>query len=191
MAIDRRPKLTDEHRAFLVRELACYSTPKQAADALKERYGITITAQAAEHYDPAKSAASESEKWKEMFDGCRRKFLDHVEDSVPEANKAVRVKNLAAWSRTLEKKDSYMAAATLYEQIAKELGNVHTNRREFTGRDGKPLQIQDVSEMTPEQVNDELRAIAKDPAGRAMILGMLATSEEEAPATPPPAAPKT
>jgi len=190
MPVDRRPKLTDEHRAFLVRELACYATPKQAADALSERYGITITAQSAEHYDPSKHAAGQSEKWQEMFDGCRRKFLDHVEDSVPEANKAVRVRNLASWSRTLERKASYMAAAELYEHIAKELGNVHTNRREHSGPGGKPFQVQDVSEMTPEQVNDELRAIAQDPAGRALMLGILA-SDDESPAIQPPTAPKT
>jgi len=47
--------------------------------------------------------------------------------------------------------------ADMTERQAKEMGNVHTNRREFTGKDRGPIQYQDVDNMTDEQIDDELR----------------------------------
>ena len=46
-----KPKLEDVHRAFLVREMACFSGPAEAAEALKEVFDVEITPQAAQHYD--------------------------------------------------------------------------------------------------------------------------------------------
>ena len=54
---------------------------------------------------------------------------------------------------------NYMAMADMLERIAKEVGNVHTNRREFTGKDQGPIKYQDVETMTEEQIEDELKQI--------------------------------
>ena len=50
----------------------------------------------------------------------------------------------------------------VWKRIAKEMGNVHTNRREFMGKSGGPIQYRDMSEMTDEQVESELRELASD-----------------------------
>ena len=40
---------------------------------------------------------------------------------------------------------------------------MHTNRREFTGKDQGPIQFQNVAEITDEQIDDELRSYGIDP----------------------------
>lgn len=155
---DSKPKLTDVHRDFLVRELACYSTPKEVADLLKETYGVTITPQSVEYYDPAKPAGKKgkplSKKWADRHAAYRKAFLTDIEQHVPTANKSVRVREYDKLYRRAKARGNDVLAASHLEHIAKEVGNVHTNRREHTGRDGKPLQFEDVTLRT----EDELRA---------------------------------
>ena len=153
-------KLKDHHRAFLVREFACFATPMEAADALREEYGIEIAPQSAQHYDATSGAGSDAaKKWHDLFDVSRQAFLDEVSERIPHAHKAVRIKKLARASDAFERNKNYMAMARMLEQIAKEVGNVHTNRREFTGKDRGPIKYQDVDTMTDDEIDQELRRI--------------------------------
>ena len=153
-------KLNDDHRAFLVREFACFSTPMQAADALREEYGIEITPQAAQHYDAASGAGSRAAKrWHELFDVSRQAFLDDVKARVPESYKAVRIQELARASRIFKKRGNYLAQANMLERIAKEMGNVYSNRREVTGRDRGPIKYSEIATMTDEQIDLELKQL--------------------------------
>jgi hypothetical protein len=151
-------KLKDEHRAFLVGRLAVYDTPKQAADALKAAYGVEISPQGAEAYDPTKRAGNRlSERWRKLFDATRSSFLDNVED-IPAANKAVRVRKLARAADAFEQRGNYIAMARMLEQIAKETGGSFDNLRkiEHTGKVGGPIQKEDVTGMTQEQLKAEI-----------------------------------
>lgn len=153
-------KLNDDHRTFLVREFACFATPTEAADALSKEFGVEITPQSAQHYDATSSAGRRSsQKWQDLFTTCRDAFLRDVTDRIPEAHKAVRVQDLAKAARVFKKQENYMAMARMLEQIAKEVGNVHTNRRELTGKESGPVKYQDVDDMTSEQVDQELEEI--------------------------------
>ena len=157
MAKSHAKKLKDYHRAFLVREFACFSTPMEAADALRQEYGIEIAPQSAQHYDATSFAGSRAaKKWIELFGVARTAFLEDVETRVPEAYKAVRIHELAKASRKFKKNGNYMAMADMFERIAKESGNVHTNRREFTGKDSGPIKVEAVSDMTDAQIDAEL-----------------------------------
>ena len=160
MVQSRANKLKDYHRAFLVRELACYASPKEAADALRTEYGIEIAPQSAQHYDATSHAGSKAaKKWIELFGVARKAFLDDVETRVPEAYKAVRIHELAKASRKFKKNGNYMAMADMFERIAKEVGSVHTNRREFTGKDRGPIKVEAVHDMTDEQIDAELERL--------------------------------
>jgi len=164
MAAKTGKKLKAVHRAFLTKQLACYASPKEAAEALREDYGIDITAQSAEHYDPTKHAGrSCAKQWRELFVHTRAEFLAHIDKHVPEANKAVRVRQLANASRVFKRANNYVGMADMLERIAKEVGNVHTNRREVTGKGGGPIKYQDIDLMTEDQVDDELRRYGFDP----------------------------
>ena len=158
-------KLKDHHRAFLVGEFGCFATPQEAADALREEFGIEIAPQSAQHYDATSHAGTRAaKKWRDLFAVCREAFLEDVKDKVPHAHKALRIKKLARAADAFESNKNYLAMARMLEQIAKEVGNVHTNRREFTGRDRGPIKYQPVSEMTNEELDDELRRHGIDPA---------------------------
>ena len=162
-------KLKDHHRSFLVREFACFASPKEAANALKQEFGTEISPQGAQHYDVTSGAgARAAKKWRELFDFSRQAFLDDVEKRVPEAYKAVRIQELAKASRAFKKKENYLAMARMLELIAKECGNVHTNRREFTGKDRGPIKYQDVETMTDEQIDQELKQLLAQ-SGRAPV----------------------
>lgn len=156
----KRKRLTDREKAFVVQELACFGTPKQVAEALMEEYGVQLAPQNIEAYDPGKRAGQHlSAKWRELFEHTRSAFLDHVESSVPHANKAVRVKKLARAADAFENRGNYLAMADMLERIAKEMGNVHTNKRQLTGANDGPIQYQDVDNMTPEQQRAELASL--------------------------------
>ncbi len=155
-------KLKDHHRTFLVRELACFAGPTEAAAALKEEYGIDISPQGAQHYDVTKDAGRRgqvAQKWHTLFHASRAAFLDNVVATIPEAHKSVRIQELAKASRQFKKKENYLAMARMLEQIAKEVGNVHTNRHELTGRDRGPIKYQAVDDLTDEQINQEIEQI--------------------------------
>ncbi len=155
-----RKKLNDVHRAFLVEKLACFMSPKEAAEALSQEHGVTVAPQSAERYDPYKKAGSHiAPKWKSLFDHTRQAFLDHVEDQIPESNKAVRVQELAIAARHFKARGNYIAMANMLEKIAREMGGAFTNRREVTGKDRGPIKHADVSEMTDEQIDSELERL--------------------------------
>lgn len=167
MLINKRPvaKLKEHHRAFLVQQFACYASPKEAADALREEYGIEIAPQSAQHYDATSGAGSvAAKKWRDLFYVSRQAFLDDVTNRVPLAHKSVRIKKLARAADAFENSKNYLAMARMLEQIAKELGNVHTNRRELTGKNGGAIAYSAVEEMTDEELEAEIRSFGIDPA---------------------------
>ena len=156
-----REKLNEHHRAFLVRAFACYSGPAEAVKGLHDAFGIDITVQGAQHYDADSLRGKQklAQKWQEMFARTREAFLEDVVKTVPYAEKSVRIKELADAAKAFKEHNNFMAMAKMLEQIAKEVGNVHTNRHELTGRDGAPIKFQDVGDMTDEQIKEELERL--------------------------------
>lgn len=143
-------KLGDEQKTYVVQQLAAYETPSDVAAQVKERWGIEISKQAVEAYDPTKWAGRDlAKKWSAAFDLARKAYLEDL-DGVPEAHKAVRVKQLARMARQASERGNVVLAADLLAQIAKEVGGAFTNRTELTGKGGGPIQH---TELT----DDELR----------------------------------
>ena len=160
MTKPNKKRLTDIEKTFVVQELGCFGSPKEVSEALTEEYGVQLAPQNIECYDPHKRAGKHlGKKWRELFEHTRQAFLDHVEKTVPHAYKAVRVRKLAKAADAFEDRGNYMAMASMLERIAKEMGNVHTNRREFTGKDAGPIQYEDVRDMTDEQIEQELEKL--------------------------------
>ena len=62
-------------KVFIVQSLACFDTPQQVADAVKQRFGIEIERQQCENYDPTKYAGRNlSKKLKDLFERTRKDF---------------------------------------------------------------------------------------------------------------------
>lgn len=132
-------KLTDEVQTFVVTSLAMFDTPSTVADAVKKDYGVEITRQAVECYDPTKKAGAKlAEKWKSLFDEARKAFIEDTA-TIAISHKAVRLRALQRMAEKAEDMRNLPLAAQLLEQAAKEVGGAFTNRREHTGKDGAPL----------------------------------------------------
>lgn len=130
--------LTIEVKAFIVQALACFDTPTQVAQSVKQEFGIEITRQHVAQNDPTKVAgANLAKKWKELFDETRRRFREEVSE-IPIANKAFRLRTLDRMATKAEGMKNMALAAQLMEQAAKEMGGAYTNRQQVdhTNSDG-------------------------------------------------------
>lgn len=136
-----KQKLPDEVKAFIVSALACYDTPSVVAAAVKAEFSIEVSRQAVEAYDPTKKQGAKlSKALKALFEKSRDAFRKDTDD-IPASHKSVRIRRLGRMAETLEARGNYLAAAQLYEQIAREMGDGYTNKQkhELSGKDGAPL----------------------------------------------------
>ena len=150
-------KLDNEQKAFIVERLAVWESPSEVAKAVKAEFGTEISRQAIERYDPEKHAGRDlGARWRERFWRAREAFRRDLE-AVPEVHKPVRVRRLAEMSRAAQARGNAVLAAALLEQIAKEVGNVYSNRRELTGTGGGPIDTKNSTEqLTDEQLDARL-----------------------------------
>jgi hypothetical protein len=151
--------LNKDAKLFIVGQLACFDTLKQVQEAVKERFGLTLSFQQISNYDPSTvNGGRLSPELKEVFAKRRKLFLDDVE-SIPIANRAVRLRMLNRAAVAAEQANNKVLMANLVEQAAKETGGAYTNRlkHEHTGRDGGPLQQVTMS-------TEEFRKVARDVA---------------------------
>jgi hypothetical protein len=134
--------LSDDVKTFIVQALACFDTPSQVSDAVKEQFGVSLARQQCEGYDPTKkSAHGLAKKWRELFEETRKQFLDET-GRIPIANQAYRLRVLDRLVVKAEKQGNAAMVSQLLEQAAKESGGAFTNkhRMEHTGKDGAPIE---------------------------------------------------
>ena len=86
--------LREPVKIFIVQSLACFETPQQVADAVKQEYGIEIDRRQCAAYDPTKPAGKNLiKKLRDLFIRTRKDFKSNIYD-IPLANKAVRLNEL-------------------------------------------------------------------------------------------------
>lgn len=133
--------LPDEVKRFAVQQLACYDTPSQVQKAIKEEFGLEVTRQQLQAYDPATVAGVRmSKKLKDLFAATRKAFLEDV-STIPIAQQSFRLRSLQRLHQRAVEQGNAVVAAQLLEQASKEIGGAFTNRRELTGKDGKDLPV--------------------------------------------------
>ena len=134
--------LTDQQKAAIVQGLARYDSPAAVREMVKEEFGIEPSPQQLSYYNPenAQGGRELGEKWRTLFIETREAFVSSVAGEAA-AHKAVRVRRLSRWADRAERMGNIPLAQSLYEQIAKEMGEAYTNRRllEHTGKDGGPI----------------------------------------------------
>lgn len=136
-------RLGDDAKALVVAQLAAFETPSQVAAMVKEEFGVEVSPQAVQAYDPTKRAGRNlSQRWRIEFEKAREAFRVDL-DSIPIANKAVRLQRLQRMLDAAEKMRNLPLAAQLLEQAAREVGGSYSNRQkhEVTGKDGGPVAV--------------------------------------------------
>ncbi|MDC4535372.1 DUF2280 domain-containing protein [Acinetobacter baumannii] len=86
--------LKEPVKIFIVQSLACFDTPQQVVEAVREEFNIELTRQQVASYDPTKATCRAlSKKLTALFNKTREDFKKNVYD-IPLANKAYRLKEL-------------------------------------------------------------------------------------------------
>lgn len=154
--------LKDDQKLYVVQALACFDTPSQVIEAVKHEFGIDVTAQQLQAYNPAtKAGARMSQRLKDIFEATRKRFLEEVGE-IPIANQSYRLRQLQRMAQEAMRRKNIVLAASLLEQAAKEAGGMFTNRRqmEHTGKDGGPITTAavDLSGLSDEALAELMRA---------------------------------
>lgn len=121
--------LRDDVKAFVVPALACFDTPSQVVASVKAEFGLEVSRQQCEAYDPTKYVGRNLHaKWKTLFEDTRRRFREDTAE-IPIANRAFRLRALGRMAEKAENMKNMALTAQLLEQAAKEVGDVYVNRR--------------------------------------------------------------
>jgi hypothetical protein len=117
--------LSEEVKTFIVRRLACFRTPTEAAQEVKEEFGLVVTRQAVRSFNPLQCPVAK--KWKAIFEATRKAYLESVADEGV-SYQAHRVRELGELYRRAKAKNNIPLAADLLERVARELGGSYTNK---------------------------------------------------------------
>ena len=129
--------LKKEIKLYIVRSLAIFNTPSETVELVHQEYGVKVTKQQCEKYDPTKrSGENLSEEFRIDFEKTREMFLGKPK-AIPIANLAVRLQRYESQYQKHSK--NRVAALSILKQAAEDMGGKYTNRTEHTGKDGTPL----------------------------------------------------
>lgn len=120
-------KLTDAHKAFIVNQLAAFSTPSEVAVLVKEQFEIEIGRDQVAKYHP-EASEKPAKKWIAMFEKARKRFLKDTSD-IAISHRAFRLKELEDMRRRAKARGNLKQAAELMEQAAKEQGDSFSNKQ--------------------------------------------------------------
>lgn len=125
--------LTDAAKRFIVQALACYDTPTQVAEAVKEEFGVEVHRAQVAQYDPTKQAGrSLAKKWRVLFDDTRKRFREEAAE-IPIAQRAYRLRKMGQIAAKAEQMRNLPLVLQILEQAAKETGDAYVNHKASTG----------------------------------------------------------
>ena len=146
--------LKKEVKLFIVRSLAVFNTPTETAELVHQDYGVVVTKQQCEKYDPTKrSGENLSPELKAEFEATREEFLEKPKN-IPIANLSVRLQRMENQYQKHGK--NRVAALSILKQAAEDVGGKYTNKQEITGAGGGTLQTTTV-QATQAQVDEAVR----------------------------------
>lgn len=114
-----------EQKRFIVESLAAFCSPTEVAHAVKENYGLTMSPQAVQCYDPTRRAGYRlNDDLYEIFKRAREKHLEQI-GNIGIAHRRFRLEKLDEAVRELRDKGAYLQMAKLLEIAAKEVGDYY------------------------------------------------------------------
>jgi len=170
-------KLKEAQKQFIVQELACFRTPTQVAEAVKDEFNIDVERTQIQFYDPTKRPFNKKlpKKWKTIFEATRKEYVEQAA-AVPVANKVYRLEIIQRVLNRLEeaKLKNNQAILQTLEQAAKEVGGLYTNKREHSGPNGGaiPVNMNDKSKELAGQMLKKLldKGMEEDEARASLVL---------------------
>lgn len=137
--------LKEPVKMFIVQSLACFETPQQVVDAVRERYGIEIDRQQVASYDPTKATCRGiSKALKKLFEDTRRDFRANIEN-IAIANKAFRLMELQKMYEDSGK--NKRAKQNLLKQAFQETDG-RVTKQEITGPNGGSIKTENTNNLS-------------------------------------------
>lgn len=153
--------LAENVKLRIVQALACFDTPSQAAKMVKAEFGLDVSPQQCEAYDPNKRIGQKlSEKFRLIFAETRKTFLEDT-SLIGVSHRAVRLRTLQRLIDKAETQGNISMVAQLLEQVAKETGDSYTNRQKVSVN--ATVERREPRELTDEELAVELAKYGIEP----------------------------
>lgn len=161
--------LKEPVKMFIVQSLACFDTPQQVVEAVKQEYKLEISRQQVALYDPTKVAGRNlSKKLKDLFNRTRKDFRENIED-IAIANKAFRLRELQKMYEDSGR--NKRAKQNLLKQAFQETDG-RVTRQEVTGANGGPIKTDNEHRpVQPTLTPEELATMTPQELSRLVITG--------------------
>ena len=161
--------LKEPVKMFIVQSLACFDTPQQVVEAVKQEYELEISRQQVALYDPTKVAGRNlSKKLKDLFNRTRKDFRENIED-IAIANKAFRLRELQKMYEDSGR--NKRVKQNLLKQAFQETDG-RVTRQEVTGANGGPIKTDNEHKpIQPIFTPEELAAMTPQELSRLVITG--------------------
>lgn len=146
----RPRKLTNEVKRYIVRALACFETPTQVAESVKEAFGLALKRQRIAAYDPeVKAGAKLSKAWRDEFYRTRKAFLRDT-NAIGISHLPYRLRAIERMLLKAEAAGDTPLALRCLQQAAEDAGGIFTNARVVTTRDPyRGIGMQEATDTSP------------------------------------------
>jgi hypothetical protein len=106
----------------IVQGLACFDTPTEVAKAVNEEFGLELSRQRIEAWNPERAAGARLKAhWRETFYATRKRLLAEL-DEIPLFHRSYRLRCLQRLLEQAEAISNISVANKAMEQAAKEVG---------------------------------------------------------------------
>lgn len=128
--------LSDDVKLYIVQQLACYRSPSQVVEDVKETFGLKLDRRQVQKYNP--DQCEKAACWRDRFDATRAAFLKD-QAGIGIAQTSYRLRELQEMYLGARSKGNTPLAAELLEQAAKECGGAYTNTRNLSAKVGMTI----------------------------------------------------
>src|SRR5690554_981348 len=117
--------LKNEHKEFIIRRIACYSSPSEVITELEEVYGVTgLEPNQIAYYNPdVRTGIKLGKQWKGLHAEYRRQFLEGIID-IPIAHKRYRLQQLQKSHDRLRRLHNETGANAILKQAQEEMAEI-------------------------------------------------------------------
>jgi hypothetical protein len=130
LLIQKMSELSREQKRFIVVQLACFKSPSEVVELVKEEFNIEISRQAVRHYNPLQSEDC-AEEWRVLFKEVRESYTASLAE-VGVYHLRYRLDELQELIRRAKgqgKGGNLTLIAQLIEQAAKETSGFYSNSK--------------------------------------------------------------
>ncbi len=114
--------LSNDVKKFVVMALACFDTPSVVVVGAAKEFGVQLSRQQVERYDPTTRAGAQlSPRWRTLFDETRNGYLASTA-GIAISHRSVRLRALQRMYDDVEQSGDPALLLKLLEQAAREVG---------------------------------------------------------------------